>query len=185
MRHFNCATAWGEREGRATLLQLELFLKQQCQNKMLKSRIMDFPLNMYHLFQRKCKCIGWLCVCLSCRGWMKPVLVSQAANRFVFPSHHNQSQSGHHCWLGNISKSWTFDYLILASFHTDSPGLSRHQLIASHVIWTVFTQGTGILGDMTQAGQLYISMHPLSANVLCFQQPWSMDLFHWLRYFKN
>lgn len=144
-----------------------------------KCYIMDFPLNMYHLFQRRCKYIGWLCICLSCCGGMEPVLVSQAANRFVFPSHHNQSPSGHRCWIGNISKSWTFDYLILASFHMDSPGLSRHQLIASHVIWTVSTQGTGILGDMTRAGHLHISMHPLSANVLCFQQPWSMDLFHW------
>lgn len=98
------------------MLQLELFLKQQCQNKILKSRrlpaIMDFPLNMYHLFQRRCKYIGWLCVCLSCRSGMEPVLISQAANRFVFPSHHNQSPSGHRGSLGNISKSWTFDYLI-------------------------------------------------------------------------
>lgn len=62
MRHFNCATAWGEREDRSMLLQLELFLKQQCQNKMQKSHIVDFPLNMYHLFQTR---IHWLALCLS------------------------------------------------------------------------------------------------------------------------
>lgn len=47
------------------LLQLELFLKQHFwNNKILKSHIMDFPLNMYHLFQRRCKYIGRLCVCV-------------------------------------------------------------------------------------------------------------------------